>query len=478
MRKNDLIQGLTTLAACLVLITQMVVPTGCANIVPPLGGPRDSLPPILVNARPSDSTTNFNSRRIVFEFNEFVQLDNISENLLVSPTPKINPTVESKLRTVTVNIKDTLEPNTTYTYNFGNAIKDVNESNILKNFSYSFSTGPSIDSFQLSGSVIVAQTGKPDSTLIAVLYKNPDDSAVAKESPRYIARLDREGKFRFRNLPAGVFYLYAFEGKGGSKRYQSKSQLFAFADSAIVTGPKQENVILYAFAEEEEAPKTDRPGITRSTGLRGTGAAADKRLKLETNLDAGEQDLLKPLEVYFRAAPIKEYDSTKIIFADEKLNLITNYKIVRDTGNTKLSLQYSWTENSSYYLIVDKDFATDTAGRKLAKNDTLAFKTKKQSAYGELRLRFPNLDLSLNPILQFVQNGQVAKSIPLSSKEYNAKLFVPGEYDLRIVFDENKNGKWDPGQFFGTRRQPEKVLAISRKLTVKSNWENEIDITL
>jgi hypothetical protein len=89
---------------------------------------------------------------------------------------------------------------------------------------------------------------------------------------------------------------------------------------------------------------------------------------LETSLQAGEQDLLKPFEVYFRAAPIKEFDSTKIIFADEKLKPITNYRIIRDTSNTKLTFVYPWVENTAYVLIVDKDFASDTAGRKLLKN--------------------------------------------------------------------------------------------------------------
>ena len=95
-----------------------------------------------------------------------------------------------------------------------------------------------------------------------------------------------------------------------------------------------------------------------------------------------------------------------------------------------------------------------------------------------VRLRFPNLDLAKNPVLQFVQGGEVIKSYVFISKEYTVRLFTPGEYDLRILFDENKNGKWDPGQFFGIRRQPEKVIPIIRKLTVKANWDNEIDISL
>jgi hypothetical protein len=111
---------------------------GCANIAAPTGGFRDSLPPVLLGVVPRDSFEHFTEKKIVFTFNEYVELNEIQQNLLVSPTPKINPIVESKLRTVTVRIKDTLEENTTYSINFGNAIRDINEGNALKDFTIYF----------------------------------------------------------------------------------------------------------------------------------------------------------------------------------------------------------------------------------------------------------------------------------------------------------------------------------------------------
>ena len=143
---------------------------GCANIVPPGGGPRDSTAPMLKEADPVDSAVNFSGRRIVFNFDEYVEVQNIHQELLVTPTPRITPTVDSRLNTVTVRIRDTLEPNTTYTFDFGNAIKDINEGNVLKNFRYIFSTGPVLDSLTFAGSVILAETGKTDSTLIVMLH--------------------------------------------------------------------------------------------------------------------------------------------------------------------------------------------------------------------------------------------------------------------------------------------------------------------
>jgi PBP1b-binding outer membrane lipoprotein LpoB len=148
----------------LIAIIYSISGTGCANIVPPQGGLRDSLPPVLEKADPGDSSKNFKGNRITFTFDEFIDVQSIQENLMVSPLPNETPIVDYKLKIVTVKLKDTLEQNTTYTLNFRDAVRDVNEGNIYKNFTYTFSTGPYIDSLQLAGKVILAETGRADST--------------------------------------------------------------------------------------------------------------------------------------------------------------------------------------------------------------------------------------------------------------------------------------------------------------------------
>jgi hypothetical protein len=467
------------------LLPTTLVQTGCANIVPPMGGPRDSLPPRLVSVKPPDSVRNFTGKKIVLEFDEFVQVENIQENLLVSPVPKINPVIDSKLRTVTVTVKDTLQPNTTYSIDFGNAIKDINEGNILKNFTYLFSTGDNLDSLELTGKVMIAETGKTDSTLIVMLHTSTDDSAVIKEKPRYIARVDKDGNFNFRYLPSGSFALFALKDEGGQRRYLSTTQLFAFADERVTPGTSPKPITLYAYVEKEEdsvknkAKTPAKPGAAQPAKPAGDKKVEKKviRLQLETNLTNNELDLLSQFELRF-ATPLKNFDSTKIILASEKNEPLTNYRFIRDTSNKKVTLSYAWTENTAYKLIVDKEFAEDTAGSKIAKNDTLSFRTKKQSDYGLVRLRLINLDFSRNPVLQFVQSDQVKFAYPMTGREFYAKLFPPGEYDLRILYDENKNGVWDAGTFFEKHRQPEKVAPIDRKLTVKANWDNIVDITL
>src|SRR5439155_14441883 len=207
---------LAIIPASVIILISVISGPGCANIIPPQGGFRDSIPPVLLKASPEDSSTNFKTNRITLTFDEYISdIQNSLQNLIISPVPKRDPDIESKLRTVIIKLKDTLEPNTTYTINFGDAIRDINEGNVAKNFTYIFSTGTTFDSLTLSGKVVLAENGKVDSTLSVMLHKNGKDSAVASEKPRYVTRLDSSGNFTFRNLPGGTFYIYALKTEGG-----------------------------------------------------------------------------------------------------------------------------------------------------------------------------------------------------------------------------------------------------------------------
>ena len=119
--------------------------SGCAQIVSPTGGVRDSCPPKLVNANPKSGTTNFKGNKITLDFDEYIELADVRQNLLVSPSPKTDPNVDYKLRTVTIKLRDTLEPNTTYTINLGNAIKELNEGSQLKKCTYDFHNDDRVD---------------------------------------------------------------------------------------------------------------------------------------------------------------------------------------------------------------------------------------------------------------------------------------------------------------------------------------------
>jgi uncharacterized protein (DUF2141 family) len=438
----------------------------CANIIPPKGGPRDSIPPELLSATPRDSTLNFRSDRITLTFNEYVDLQDVQNNLLFAPLFQNNPRVDVKGKTITIHFRDTLEPNTTYIFNFGNAIKDYNEGNVLKNFTYTFSTGPVLDSLELKGKVLLAQTGKTDSTLIVVLHKNLQDSAVMKQRPMYVTKVDANGNFRFHNLPQGTFAVYALSDAGTGRKYINKTQLFAFADSPVHTGAADTALALYAYREVPVATPVAANPLAR--------ARAENRLIFTSDASAGQQDLNKDLLINFGTA-LKSFDSTKIaLTTDSSFNPVT-YMARLDSSAKVLTIHTPWKEATRYNLVLDKDFAVDSAGKKLLKTDTLTFLTKSQADYGNVSIRLRNIDLARNPVLLFVQNDQVMYAAPVKSGTFSKNSFVPGDYELRILYDTNDNGKWDPGQFFGTKRQPELVKPIEQKITIKPNWDNEFE---
>lgn len=436
--------------------------SGCAQIIAPTGGPRDTLPPKLLNASPKLEATNFTGNRITLTFDEYVQIQDLQQNLLVSPTPKNNPYIDYKLKTVTIKLRDTLEPNTTYTINLGNSIRDINENNAIKDFRYVFSTGSTIDSLMFSGKVQVAETGRIDSTLIVLLYKNLADSAVLKLKPKYIARVTNDGSFKFQNLSEGTYKVYALKDDDGSRTYDSKTEMFAFADSVIHVTGNTPAANLYAYVEEKEKPKT--------------AGAVDKKLRYTTKVTSEKQDVLSDLILEFNK-PLKNVDRQKILLTDTLNNVLKDVVITTDNTNRSIIVKNKWKQDETYKLIIQKDFATDTTGIALAKTDTIRFKSKGETDYGIVKLKFINFDKSKNPVLQFIQNDEVKYSYTLVADTWSAPLFNPGEYDMRILFDRNKNGKWDPGNF-DKKIQPEQAYSISKKLAVRENFENDVDIEL
>lgn len=462
-----------------IVIINVISGPGCASIVPPEGGKRDSLPPRLIKSDPRDSSRNIKSKTITLSFDEFVDVQNAQQEILISPTPKIFPGVDYRLNTVTVKLKDSLEANTTYSLNFGKSIKDINEGNVMDGFTYVFSTGPYIDSLEFSGNLILAETGKTDTTLIVMLHSSSDDSAVVKEKPRYVTRLDGKGNFTFKNLPPKTFYVYALKDEGGSRRYDEKA-LFAFADSAIVVG-QAKPITLYAYTDNQQPQQTNKSPLSQGLGNRnrlGGNLPSDRRLKYTTNLVANQQDLLSEFNISFEQ-PLRSFDPAKLtLHTDSTYTPATAYRFIKDSTNKKIQLIHIWKENTTYHLILDKEFAEDSAGKKLLKSDTLNFRTKKLSEYAKLKLKFRNLDMTKNPVLLFVSNNAVVKSFTLNSPDFSQTIFLPGEYELRILHDNNKNGIWDPGEFFGKHKQPELVKPVERKITVKAGLDNDFEIAL
>lgn len=441
--------------------------TSCANMIPPSGGVKDTIPPKLISAVPRDSSKNTTTNKIVLTFDEFVEVKEISENIIVSPLPKNNPLIEYKLKNVTIKLKDSLEANTTYSINFGKSIRDVNEGNEAKNFTYTFSTGNIIDSNSLSGKIILAEDGKIDSTLIAILHRNTSDTAVYKTKPRYIAKLKADGSFTFKNLPEGKFALYALPNDY-SKKYDDSTKLFAFADSIISINKNSSPVTLYAFQEAKK-----KPTVSAST----TSNDRDKKLRYQVDLASGKQDILNDTFSLEFNKKLKTFDTLKMILYDTLYKKIANYSIIRDTLKNKINIIFKWQPNFQYTLLIQKDAVTDTNNSMLPKNDTIKFSTKKLEDYGSIKINFNKIDTSKNLVLQIIKDNKLIEAIKISEKILTRKLFNPGEYELRILLDKNKNGIWDAGNY-KQKRQPEIVNAIKQKLGVRANWDNEIDINL
>lgn len=456
--------ALTLLAVCSVYY-MAVITGGCAQIGMPMGGPKDTLPPVLLSSVPENKSTNFKSNRITLTFDEYVQLDNPTQNVLISPLPKKQPFIDFKLKTVTVKLYDTLMPNKTYSIQFGNAIRDLNENNPFKGFDYVFSTGTFIDSLTLNGTVLVAESGKADSTLTVMLYSDMGDSAVYKHKPDYIARLNNKGDFAFRYLAAGEYQIFAIKDESGQYMYNNPEQLFGFADSPIVikAGVPLSHPQLYVY--QEELPR-QKP----------TTAKADTTLKFVTNISGGVQDLLEPLTLTFNN-PVRTFDSSVIVLTDTLFNKVEKVTYSEDSTKKIFSLNYNWQGSADYRLLVPEGSVTDTSGHQLLKNDTLKLKTKNESDYGSIKLNFTNLEKYQNPVLMLAADKGKTESFPLTSNTFEKRLIAPGNYFIMILEDKNKNGRWDPGNYH-LRLQPEIVHRLEEPVNIRANWENEKDITL
>lgn len=461
---NKIAKFLIYLSFTLVLYCSQI---GCANIIPPGGGPRDTLPPILVNATPRDSSLNSNATKITLTFNEYIELKDVTQNLIVSPLPKNSPNVEHKLKTITIKLKDSLEANTTYSLNFGNSIVDINENNPFKNFTYVFSTGKNIDSNSLRGKVMVAETGLTDSTLIAVLYRNLNDTAVLKERPRYMAKVTGDGSFMFNNLPIGKYNLFAMNNSY-TKKYDDSTQLFGFLDSIIEVGKTLTASTIYAFQEARKIVPTPPSTVKADT---------DKNLKYSTSLENSRQDILDSALTFNFSRNIKSIDTSKIILYDTNYKKLDNYKIIQDSNKQIMRLVAAWKPKTPYYLILQRDAVLDTINAKIAKTDTLKFITKSETDYGTVKIRFNKIDSNEHKVLLIYKESKLYESIKISQKEIVKKLYQPGEYELKILIDKNNNGIWDTGNY-KQKKQPEIIQSVDKKLSVRANWDNETDIVL
>ncbi len=452
---------------CLLIVAHfmMMLITGCAQIGAPTGGPQDTSAPILIRSVPENKKLNFAGNKISLTFNEYVELQDIAANVLISPLQKINPSINGSLKTVTIKFKDSLLPNTTYTINFGSAIKDINEGNVLNNFTFLFSTGANIDSLTIKGKVLMAENGAIDSSLLVLLYRNAPDSAVATRRPNYITRIKGDGSYIFNNLPADKFKVFALKDGDGNKWYNAKTEVFAFNNEEIDTRISDSTSPLYEYAETSISPSV--PFVKK---------IIEKKLGYTSNMISEEQDLFEPLELTFNNT-LKTLNKDSIILCDSNFVSVLQGTLVIDSTRRKITIANKWQPKQDLQLIILKGAVEDSSGNKLLKTDTLHFYTKSINQYGSLKITFKNIDLSKHPLMQFMDGQMVKFAFPVLSNIWENKMMLPGEYEVRILYDENNNGVWDPGNY-ENKKQAEKGITLPQKISLKADWENEREFML
>lgn len=220
------------LTACGIFL--LVVMYSCANMASPNGGPYDETPPKFVSSLPAPNQTNFKGKKVEILFDELVQLDKPSENVIITPPQMQLPIIRAAGKKVVVELKDTLKENTTYTIDFTNSISDNNEKNVFENFSFAFSTGDIIDTLEVSGILLNAENLEPMPGITIGLHRNLEDSAFVKLPFDRTSRTNDKGEFTIRNISPGSYRIYGLNDVNRDYKFDQPGEDIAFNDSIII----------------------------------------------------------------------------------------------------------------------------------------------------------------------------------------------------------------------------------------------------
>ena len=221
---------------CFALLLTAFLAQRCANAVAPTGGPKDTTPPVVVGAVPENHSTNFAGKKIEITFDEYITLDNANQNVMISPPMKEKPDIKLKNKTVVVKFKEPLADNTTYTINFGSAIKDLHEGNPFKDYVYSFSTGDHVDTLAIKGKVLNASDKKPVENAYVSLYAADQanyDSLPISSIPNYITKTDKEGNFRLDGLADRPYLVFALKDANANLYFDLPNEEAAFSEQLV-----------------------------------------------------------------------------------------------------------------------------------------------------------------------------------------------------------------------------------------------------
>jgi len=520
-----------------------LVITNCANRGTPSGGIKDIIPPKIIKSIPENYSTNFNGKDIKIYFDEYIKINNLQRQLIISPpmntTPEVSPQ-GSASKYITIKIHDTLQPNTTYSFNFGNSIIDNNEENPYSYYKYVFSTGDYIDSLQVKGNIIDAIKQKPDPFISVRLYEidsSFNDSVVYNKLPKYVTNtLDSVTTFNLENLKAGKYMLIAIKDANEDNKFQQKTDQIGFYKK-FITVPSDSLYTIKLFKEENDfkvirprlvagekiafgfqgdykktkinvksnVPVDYKYAITKDEKTDSLNYWFEPRLKevdsliFKVNNKTYNEDFTVKISDQKRDSlivkaspkgtivfnedfiisaniPFKEIDERKITILDKDSTNV-EYSVVLDTLTNEYTFNFDKVEEGKYYFQALPEAFKDFFGNK---NDTLNYtmRTKKISDYGDLRVTLKN---AIYPIIVQLTNekGEV------KTERYSTKPEVidfrhlnPENYYLRVIFDTNKNKYYDSGNYL-KKIQPERVSYYPILIEeVRANWNPIIEVIL
>ncbi|WP_144803080.1 Ig-like domain-containing protein [Maribacter sp. MAR_2009_72] len=515
----------------------LLVSYQCAQRGTPTGGPKDITPPKLLKAEPANLSTNFSEKKIRLYFDELVKLKDIQKQLIISPPLKYAPILSplgGANKFVEITLKDTLEPNTTYTLNFGRGIVDNNEENAIPFFTYIFSTGDYIDSLELSGVVTDAFNKKVDQFISVMLYKidtSYTDSTIYKRPPNYITNtLDSAVIFKLKNLKEGKYALFGIKDAANNNVFDQKTDKIGFVEDTInlptdsiyllnlfkeipdygvaVPSMVASNKISFGYYGDGSAisiePVNALPDTVKSIVVKERDkdtlnfwftpfemdsilfSITNEQLKLKDTFNVKNRkvafDSLK-ISMNQRGniefdqpinlqinTPLISFDTTKIKLMDKDSVPIV-HTITLDTLENQLNFDFTIATGQNYQLDLFPGAITDFFEQT---NDTVSYnlRTKSPADYGNLTLNLNSNTIQYPIIVQLTnEKGEVQREI--YAKESQSFEFInlnPGKYMARVIYDLNGNGKWDTGNYL-KKIQPERVSYYPTTIELRANWE-------
>ena len=504
----------------------------CAKRGSITGGLKDTIAPVLKSSYPKNFSTDFKGTEIKLTFDEFIKLKDLKKQLIISPPMKNEPLIlpTSVGKYITIKINDTLQPNTTYSFNFGQSIEDNNEGNPLNQFKYVFSTGSTIDSLSISGAVKDAYTKDVESFVSVMLYEVNDkfkDSVVYKEFPRYITNtLDSLKTFKLENLKAGKYLLVAMKDYGSNNKFNPNKDKIGFKKQ-FITIPNDTvfelklfkevlpfkalkpvqvsgNRLIFPYEGKSDGMKlalknkeTDLPIIITKFPKKDSLQIWYKPLKVDSlsmavskekysknftfkikdqkkdtmRITALQNGILNYRDRFAleSATPLTKFDQSKIKLIT-KDSIAVDFKTEYDEFNQQLFFDFKKEHSENYTFKILPGAITDYLEKT---NDTLIYRlnTKAMEDYGNLKVNLQNVT-HFPVIIQLTnQAGDVVATEYSESKTKIEFNFIdPALYSLRAIYDDNKNKGWDSGSYL-EKRQAEEVIYFSKEIDVRANWD-------